>query len=96
MEKQAEIWRESQSRAERMMREILRELSLIVRKHEGIELGQCAIDLEMARAALDDRNSHAFERAISRVSSQLNIQGEDPWGVLIESDESEIIDLTES
>ena len=96
VEKQAEIWRESQSRSERMMREILRELSLIVREHEGIELGQCAIDLEMARAALDDRNSHAFERAISRVSSQLNIQGGDPWGVLIESDESEIIDLTES
>ena len=48
----------------------------------------------MARVALDDRNSHAFERAISRVSGLLNIKADDPWGELGGNDGSEVVDLT--
>ncbi len=91
---QAEIWKNSQLRAETVMREILREMISISGGAGGQDFRECAVDLEMARVALDDRNSHAFERAISRVSGLLNIKAHDTWGELNDSDGSEVIDLT--
>ena len=76
------------------MREILRGCNLQSEGTVGPDFHGCAVDLEMARVALDDRNSHAFERAISRVSGLLNIKADDPWGELNGNDGSEVVDLT--
>ena len=61
VKEQAEIWKNSQLRAETVMREILREVISISEGTGGQDFHGCAVDLEMARVALDDRNSHALK-----------------------------------
>jgi len=95
------IWRDCEMRAGRTMRDMLDEITKLYTTNKEEVPASASSDLEAAKLALEDRNSQAFERAMSRALTALKMKkGFDSksdygdWSVLLESEEVPVVDLT--
>ena len=103
MDAHEKTWRECEIRADRVMRDILDEItSLHITNKEGVPASVLS-DIEIARLGLQDRNTQAFERAMSRALANLKIkdgfdlEGEySDWGILLDTEKVPVVDLTDN
>ena len=101
LDSQENLWRDCEIRAEKTMRDMLDEITkLYIANKEEVPTSTSS-DLEAAKLALEDRNGQAFERAMSRAFTTLKIKkGFDSkskyggWGILLETEEVPVVDLT--
>ena len=101
LDSHGDMWRDCEMRAERTMRDMLDEITRLYVTNKEELPASASSDIETAKLALEDRNGQAFERAMSRVLTSLKMKrGFDSesdyggWGVLLESEEVPVVDLT--
>ena len=102
LEGHGNMWRDCEKRAERAMHDMLDEITELSSANRGKLPASTSLDIEAAKLALEDRNSQAFERAISRAVTTLkmhtNFGSESEhggWDILLGTGDIPTVDLTD-